>query len=86
MAETEIGKVEHFFDKASVVALKLTAGLRVGDTLRVHGHTTDFTMVVSSMQIQHAAVKEAKAGQDVGIKVPDACRVGDAVSKVVAEK
>src|SRR3990167_938671 len=40
MAETEIGKVTHYFSKAGVAAIEITAGsMSVGDTIRIKGHT-----------------------------------------------
>lgn len=50
--EKEIGFVEHFFDHLSVAAIKITEGaLKVGDTIHVKGHTTDFTEKIASMQM-----------------------------------
>ncbi len=83
MAEQEIGKVTHYFSKAQVAAIEITAGvLRVGDTIHVKGHTTDFTQPVESMQIEHDAVEEATPGQAVGIRVVDHARAHDVVYKV----
>jgi putative protease len=58
--------------------------LRVGDTIRIKGHTTDFTQKVDSLQIDHAPVPEVRAGQDFGIKVSDLVREHDVVYKVAA--
>jgi translation initiation factor IF-2 len=86
MAEEEIGKVTHYFSKAQVAAIEITAGsLRVGDTIHVKGHTSDFTQTVDSMQIEHDSVEEATPGQAVGIKVAEQARVHDVVYKVTDE-
>ena len=83
MAETKIGEIVKFFAKPSVAAIVITAdGLKVGDTIHITGHTTDFTQTVDSMQIDNQSVDEAKVGDDVGIKVTDRTRPGDAVYKV----
>jgi putative protease len=83
MAEEEIGKVTHYFSKAQVAAIEITAGtLRVGDTIHIKGHTSDFTQTVDSMQIEHESVQEATPGQAVGIKVVEHARVHDTVYKV----
>jgi len=83
MAEEEIGKVTHYFSKVQVAAIEITAGsLRVGDTIRIKGHTSDFTQTVDSIQIEHDSVEEATPGQTVGIKVVEHARVHDAVLKV----
>ena len=39
-------------------------------------------MVVESIQIDRADVQEAKAGDSIGIKVPDRVRDGDLVYRV----
>ena len=40
-------------------------------------------MVVESIQIDRADVQEAKAGDSIGIKVPDRVRDGDLVYKIM---
>ncbi len=82
MAEEKIGTVSHFFDKASVAAIKLSAGLKVGDTIHIKGATTDFTQVIDSMQIDREAVESAKKKDEIGIKVNEKCRSNDEVFKV----
>lgn len=80
--EVEIGQVMHFFSKINVAALELTGDLSVGDTIRVRGHTTDFTQLVESMQIDRNPVEEATAGQQVGIVVKEHARPGDSVFRM----
>jgi len=82
MAEEKVGVVSDFFARINVAGINLSAPLRVGDTIRIKGHTTDFEQTVDSMQIEHEQVEEAKAGQSVGIKVQDRCRHGDEVFKI----
>ena len=77
--EKFLGKVEDFFGKIFVVALTLKEALSVGDTLHIHGHTTDFTEEVKSMQIDHKPVQSAKKKDSVGIKVGQKARKGDNV-------
>jgi translation elongation factor EF-1alpha len=86
MAEAQIGKVTHFFDQIGVAVLELTKTLKVGDTVRFHGHTTDFTQEVASMQIEHKPVKQAKAGENAALKVDQPVHPNDAVFKVSAKK
>ena len=86
MAEKEIGHVSHYFDHISVAAVEVTKGeVDVGDTLHFKGHTTDFEMDVESMQIEHESVQKAKAGDSIGIKVPEKVRQHDTVFKVVGD-
>ena len=81
--EEEIGRVRDYFARISVAGIELTGKLKVGDTIHIHGHTTDITQVVDSMQVEHATVQEAGPGDSVGIKVADRCRSGDHVFKVI---
>lgn len=83
MPEIEIGQVSDFFARPVVAGVTLTGPLKVGDKIHIKGHTTDMELVVQSMQINNVNVNEAKAGDAVGIKVPDRVRRGDKVYKVV---
>ena len=57
MAEKRIGEVMKFFSKPSVAAVKITDGeIRVGDTLKFTGHTTDLTMPLDSMEVNNQKV------------------------------
>lgn len=83
MPEEKIGEVEHFFGKINVAAIKITNGsLKVGDTIHIKGHTSDFTQKVDSIQIEHNKIEEAKKGDDIGIKVIEHVREKDEVFKV----
>ncbi len=82
MAEEIIGKVEDFFAHPVVAGIGLTASLKVGDKIRIKGHTTDIEMTVDSIQIDNANVAEAGAGDSIGIKVPERVRAGDSVYKI----
>ena len=82
MPENIIGKVSDFFAKPVAAAIELTAPLKVGDKIHIKGHTTDLEMNVDSMQINNVDVKEAKAGDSVGVKVGERVRGGDTVYKV----
>jgi hypothetical protein len=86
MAEVKIGEVVKFFAKPSVAAVVITAeGLKLGDTIRFHGHTTDFTQNADSMQVNNQPVSEAKVGDDVGILTKERTRPGDVVYRVTAD-
>jgi len=79
----EIGRITVFFAHPSAAVVELTAPLRVGETIYIKGHTTDFQQAVESMQVDRQAVQEAHAGQSVGIKVTERCRKHDVVYKLV---
>ena len=86
MAEKEIGKVEGYFAKIGVAAITILQGeLKVGDTIRIKGHTTDLTQAVGSMQIEKLDVPIAKPGDQVGIKVSDRVRDHDVVYVVTPD-
>jgi putative protease len=81
--EERIGVVTHYFGKIGVAAIKITDGeLRVGDTIHVKGHTSDFTQAVASMQLEHDTVESAGVGESVGVKVVEHAREHDEVFKV----
>jgi len=77
-----IGKVTHYFGKIGVAVIKLEDSLKVGDKIRIVGGQTDFTQTVESMEIEHKKVKEAKAGDSVGVKVAQKVREGYKVYKL----
>jgi len=77
--------VTHYFGHLSVAAVRLESGsLRVGDTIRILGHTSDFRQRVDSMQVEHQSVSEASAGQEIGMRVTGHAREHDVVYKVAA--
>jgi len=80
--ETEIGRVDEYFAHIGVAGIALTEALRIGDTIRIRGHTTDLEEVVESIQIEHQSVPEARADDRIGVKVRDRCRPGDHVYRV----
>ncbi len=83
MPEEAIGKVIDFFAKPVVAGIDLTGSLKVGDRIHITGHTTDIELTVESMQINNVDVKEAKAGDAIGVKVSGQVRRGDTVYKVI---
>jgi len=80
----QIGAISHYYTKIGVAVIDLTAKIAVGDAIRIKGMTTDFRQKVESMQIEHANVQNAGAGQSIGLKVTDKVREGDLVYKVLA--
>lgn len=67
--EKLLGRVTHYYGHLGVAIVKLAAGLKVGDTVHINGHSADFTQSVQSLQIDHAAVAKAAKGKEVGLKV-----------------
>ncbi|HXC61664.1 MAG TPA: EF-Tu/IF-2/RF-3 family GTPase [Nitrospiria bacterium] len=80
-----VGKVIHYYTLLSVAIVELIQGtLRVGDTIHLKGHTTNFKQTVESMEIEHQRVTEAAPGQSFGIKVREHARENDIVYKVAS--
>ncbi|TMH41724.1 MAG: hypothetical protein E6H49_10825 [Betaproteobacteria bacterium] len=81
--EERVGFVTHYYGHLSVAAIRLESGsLRVGDTIRILGHTSDFRQRVESMQVEHQPVTEAARRQEIGLKVTEHARENDEVYKV----
>src|SRR5438477_12915757 len=84
MERKKVGEVFHFFGHIGVAAIRLTEGsLAIGDTVQIQGPTTNVEQTVDSLQIEHATVSTAGAGQEVGMKVRDRVREKDFVYKLV---
>ncbi len=79
MAEKEIGEVSGYFSHVGVASVKLSGTLKLGQRIRIKGHTTNFEQEVDSIQIDRKDVGEAKKGSHVGIIVTDKVRPNDKV-------
>jgi len=81
--EFKVGTVTHYFSHLTVAVIKIETGsLREGDTIHIKGHTSDFRQRVSSMEVDHVHVAEARPGQSIGLKVTDHAREHDVVYRV----
>lgn len=76
-----IGTVTHYFPKVRAAVIKLKGTLRLSDTIKLKGHTTDFTQSVTSMQIDRVPINQAKKGQEIGLLVNSRVRQHDIVYK-----
>jgi putative protease len=84
IAEQRAGIVTHYYSHLSVAVVKLDQGaLRVGDTIHIKGHTTDFQQRVESMQVEHQTIQSAQVGEEFGLKVTEHVREHDIVYKVI---
>ena len=77
----EVGRILHFFGHINVAVVDVTGTISVGDKIAIKGPTTDIEQTVDSMEIEHAKVKQATAGQSVGMKVKGRVRENDTVYK-----
>lgn len=81
--EDEIGRVTHYFGKIGVAVIEVAVGsLKVGETIRIKGHSADFTQKVASLQQEHQPVAEVKKGGSAGVKVDQPVHEGDKVYRV----
>ena len=77
----EVGRVLHFFGHINVAVIEVTGTISVGDKIAIKGPRTDIEQTVDSMEIEHAKVKHAIAGQSIGMKVKGYVRVNDTIYK-----
>ena len=79
-----IGKITHFFPLVNAAVLVVSNGsLKVGDTILIKGHTTQLKETITSMQIDHVAITEAKKCDEIGLLVAQRVREHDEVYKLV---
>lgn len=84
MQEKRIGIITHYFGHLSVGIIKLEEdGLKVGDSIHIKGHTSDFQQTIESIQIEHKDTQEGRVGDSVGVKVIEHVREHDEVFKIV---
>lgn len=81
MGNKQIGKVSHFFDKINVAVVELTAGLKAGEKITIGEGEDAFEQEVSSMQMEHKNVINAKKGDSIGLKVDQPVKVNWKVFK-----
>ena len=79
--ETEIGSVMTYYNQIGVAVIELTGNVKTGDKIIFRGYTTDLEHVIDNMEIEHQSVQEAKAGDQIGIKVGGRVRKKDKVYK-----
>lgn len=77
-----VGKVEQFYEKISVAAISLSAGLKVGDVIEIGDDEEAVRQRISSMQIERVDVPEAKEGDAIGVKLKYKVPIGSDVYKM----
>lgn len=81
-----IGKVTHYYDKAGVAIIDLATGsLKVGQKIKFKHGEEEFTQTVESLQVDHKAVEEVKAGDAFGLKVDQPAKVGTLVFAIIPQ-
>ena len=75
-----IGEVIHYFPKVKAAVIKIKKNkMQVGDEIRIKGHTTDFSLKVKSMEVDHEPIESAGKGKEVAVKVGKKTRRKDKV-------
>ena len=82
MPEEQVGTVIEFFARPMVAGIELTGTLQSGERIHIKGYTSDFEMIVESMQLDNDSVQEGQVGQSVGIRVASRVRRGDRVYRI----
>jgi len=80
--EPVVGVVTHYFPHVNAAVVLMKKELTVGDTVRIKGHTTDFTQQAASIQIDRQPITTAKKGQEIGLMVNSRVRQHDKVYKI----
>ncbi|MCL4380828.1 MAG: hypothetical protein M1331_02405 [Candidatus Marsarchaeota archaeon] len=78
-----IGRIEQFFDKISVAAVKLSDPLDVGDIIEIGSEEEAVRQRVESIEIDKKSVSRAEPGDSIGIKLKWKVSKGDNVYKIV---
>ena len=82
--EVAAGIVTHYYSHLGVAVIQVNKGeIKVGDTIHIKGHTTDFIQQVESMEYEHQHIDRTPAGRSVGLKVKDHTREHDIVYLVM---
>ena len=58
--EKVVGIITHYFPKVRAAVLKAKTPLKLGDIIKIKGHSTDFTQTITSMQYNHTPITFAK--------------------------
>lgn len=65
-----VGAITHYFPHVSAAVLKVESPVKVGDKIKIVTPSgKEFEQEVSSLQIDHAEISEAKKGDEIGMKV-----------------
>jgi putative protease len=78
----KIGRITHFFSKAGVAVIELTAPVKKGDKIVIRGSTTNIEQTIDSMESEHKQIPNAAAGQSIGLKVSGRVRENDIVYRI----
>lgn len=81
----QVGEVIHYFPKVSAAVVKFSMPIIIGMKVKIVGQRGadhkpyEFDQTVESLQKDRTAVEEAKAGDELGMKVDKEVQEGDSV-------
>jgi len=79
VADKQIGKVTHYYDKIGVAVVDLLSGLKSGEKLKFVKDDDEFTQTAESIQVDRKNVDKAKKGDSIGLKVDQEAKPGTIV-------
>ncbi len=77
-----IGKIVHWYDKINVAVIELNQSLKIGDKVKIKHGDTEFEETITSMELEHKAVKSGKKGQGIAVKLSQKAGENSEVHKV----
>ncbi len=81
-AKKIIGKVEQFYDKISVAAIKLEDSLDIGDIIEIGNEQEAIRQRVESIEMNRKSIEHAEIGDEIGIKLKWKVNKDDKVYKI----
>jgi translation elongation factor EF-1alpha len=73
-----IGEVTHYYGKPMVAVVRADGVIKNGDSVRIKGGTSDFTMTVQGMRNeQEQEIESAHSGELIAFRTPEIARPGD---------
>jgi putative protease len=70
MPERKVGKVTHYYPRVHAAVVSMENGrIKKGDTVHIKGMHDDLVERVSSLELDHEPIEEARAGQSIGLEV-----------------
>lgn len=76
--DIQIGKVTHYYDKIGVAVIEvMNQALKVGDTVKISGHDTEYKQIITSLQVEHKKVNEVSPDESCGMQVDKPVKPGD---------
>ncbi len=78
-----VGRVDKFYEKLNVVAIRLSSTLKVGDLIEIGSDDDMIRQRISSIQINRVNVEQAFEGDDIGIALRHKVGAGEEVYKII---